>query len=249
MVEKPLAMTGADAHAMVEAVAGAGVKAMVGFENRWNPRFIAARELITTGQLGDIVGQIMHLNDTRFVPTEMLSWSARSSPVWFLMPHTLDLVRWLSGKTARSVYAQGVKKVLTAEGIDTWDSVDVALTFTDGTTATLHSSWVLPVSNPAVYDLRCEFVGTRSALRIEGADQGLTLLADKLTWPQWGVQERGGRIAGFPVDMAHDFADYVLGRIDDVPTMADGLIVTTTLAAVDESLRTGQPVTLDAQEV
>lgn len=244
LIEKPLATTLEDAQAIVDAAKKADVRTMLGYENRWNPRLLSARELLTSGQLGELVGQIVHLNDTVFVPTEMLSWSAGSSPVWFLMPHSLDLVLWLSGKTPRSIFAQGVRTVLAARGIDTWDSVDACIAFTDGTTATLHSTWVLPVSYPAVYDFRYELVGSRGALRIEGAEQGLQLMSDKLSWPQWNVHEVHGRIHGYPVEMAYTFVDHLLGVVDDVPTVTDGMKVTTILAAIDESLTTGRPVSL-----
>ncbi|MGI8417084.1 MAG: Gfo/Idh/MocA family protein [Nakamurella sp.] len=191
-----------------------------------------------------MIGQIAHLNDTVFVPTQMLPWSAGTSPVWFLMPHTLDLMLWLSGKTVQRVHAQGVRGLLSAQGIDTWDSVDASIEFTDGTNATLHSSWVLPVSYPAMYDFRYELVGSRAALRIESAEQGIQLMGDKLSWPQWDVREASGRIQGFPVDMAYDFVEHLLGRAEDVPTVTDGMKVTAILAAVDRSLASGSPVDL-----
>lgn len=244
LIEKPLATSVEEAQGIADAVGQADVRAMIGYENRWNPRLLAAKELIDSGELGELVGQIVHLNDTIFVPTQMLAWSGRSSPAWFLMPHTLDLLLWLSGKTPARVYAQGVRKLLCERGIDTWDSIDASLVFTDGTTATLHSSWVLPESFPAVYDLRYELVGSRGALRIEGSDQGLRLMTDKLSWPQWGVQEIRGRLGGYPVDMAYTFVEHVLGHVDDVPGVTDGLQVTRILTAVDRSLRTGEPIAL-----
>ncbi|MBM9469032.1 Gfo/Idh/MocA family protein [Nakamurella leprariae] len=241
LIEKPLATTTDDARAITDAVERAGVKCVVGFENRWNPRFVAAKELIDAGSLGTVLTQVAHLHDTVFVPTEMLSWAGRSSPAWFLMPHTLDLLLWLTGKQVVSVYATGVKQHLVGRGVDTWDSVDASLTFTDGTTATLHSAWVLPVSHPAVYDLRVELVGTESALRIQGADQGVHLFSDQLRWAQWGTFVKDGRLQGFPVEMAVSFIDHLLGRITDIPGLADGLVVTRVISAIDRSLASGQP--------
>jgi predicted dehydrogenase len=245
LVEKPLATTDEDARAIHAAVEAAGVRCMVGFENRWNPRFGAARELIAEGRLGQLLSMTAHLHDTLHVPTTMLSWAARTSPAWFLMPHSLDLLLWLSGKTPARVYATGVKRHLAAQGIDTWDAVDAMFTFTDGTTATLHSAWVLPESHPAVYDLRVELTGEASALRVQVADQGVHhFAADRLRWPQWGVTERAGRLHGFPVDMAHAFAEWILRGEGDVPTSEQGLRVTELLTAVHRSVDSGAPIEL-----
>src|SRR4051794_27169281 len=51
LVEKPLASTVEDAVAIDDAVEAAGVRCMVGFENRWNPRFVAARRIVADGEL------------------------------------------------------------------------------------------------------------------------------------------------------------------------------------------------------
>ncbi|HEU4807307.1 MAG TPA: Gfo/Idh/MocA family oxidoreductase, partial [Homoserinimonas sp.] len=112
MIEKPLATTSADAEATIAAAEKSGSRIMVGFENRWNPRFSLVRDRLRSPGAGRVVTQQANLNDTIFVPTRMLSWSARSSPAWFLMPHTLDLAIWLGRAHPVSVYARGSRGVL-----------------------------------------------------------------------------------------------------------------------------------------
>jgi predicted dehydrogenase len=245
LIEKPLATTVDDANAIAEAVSAGSGSAMIAFENRWNPRFLSAKALIDSGETGDIRHQVIHLNDTLFVPTKMLPWAGQSSPAWFLMPHSLDLALWLSGKLVTRVYASGVKGYLSDRGIDTWDAIDAVFTLSDGTSVTLHSSWVLPESYPSVYDLRYEAVGTNSAIRVTGADQGVHYFgADRLTWPQHGVYEVHDHLQGIPIDMAHDFVEFALGRTVDVPTLEDGLRITEAIDAVHRSLESGAPVDL-----
>lgn len=244
MVEKPLATTLDDAVAMRNAISAAGVRCMIGYENRWNPRFSVAREHIANGALGDVRWQMAHLSDTRRVPTEMLSWAADSTPAWFLMPHSLDLLLWMSPKQVASVYATGSRGTLEAAGIDTWDAVDALLTFTDGTTATLHSNWTLPDCYPSLYDLRVELVGTAGALRIESADQGLHVYADGgLRFAQWGVYDDGDRPRGFPIDMIHAWVDWLRGSgSSEVPQADAGVRITALIDAVHASLRSGETV-------
>ncbi len=241
LVEKPLAMTMDDAEAIAEAAETAGVRLVVGFENRWNPRFIAAREqLLASG--GPVRSQVVHLNDTTFVPTRMLSWAGRSSPAWFLMPHSLDLAIWMSRRVPTEVFAQGIRGRLADRGVDTWDGIDAFVRFDDGSTTVLHSNWVLPESFPAVYDLRYEALADGLAIRVVAADQGVHTYGDRATWTQWGTYVKDGRLHGFPVDMAHAFADALNGADLELPGPADGLIVTRTIAAIDRSLASGTPV-------
>ncbi len=53
-IEKPMALTFADAKAMREAIHRAGVKACVGFECRFSKQFILTRSLIENGLLGEL---------------------------------------------------------------------------------------------------------------------------------------------------------------------------------------------------
>jgi predicted dehydrogenase len=101
LVEKPFATNMDDADAMVKAVEKSRVKCMVEFFNRWSPPFTYAKKAVDRGDVGEIVSFSVELNDSVSVPTEMLAWSARSSPVWFLMSHTADLASWITGKKPR----------------------------------------------------------------------------------------------------------------------------------------------------
>ncbi|MBX2824763.1 MAG: Gfo/Idh/MocA family oxidoreductase [Gammaproteobacteria bacterium] len=54
--EKPLAPSASDARQMAEAAESAGVKTQVGFNYLCNPMFTLARDMITSGELGEIRG-------------------------------------------------------------------------------------------------------------------------------------------------------------------------------------------------
>jgi predicted dehydrogenase len=235
LVEKPLATSVEDALAIRSAVAAGGVRAMVAFENRWNPRFVLAREQVTSGAVGAVLFQTAQLNDTRFVPTRMLSWAARSTPGWFLMPHTVDLALWLSGRRPRSVYATGLRRELVRAGVDTYDGIHALLTLDDGTTVALQSHWVLPESHPSVFDFRYELVGSKGALRLDIADQGIRLAGDQWRWLQFGNTAPA---------IARDFATLLAGNPVDIPSVDHGLLVTQVVEAIHTSVESGAPVEL-----
>ncbi|MBS1906787.1 MAG: Gfo/Idh/MocA family oxidoreductase [Actinobacteria bacterium] len=243
MIEKPLATGTDDAEAIAAAAGEAGVRVMVGFENRWNIRFASARELLGSAAESRVTAQIVHLNDTIHVPTRMLSWAGLSSPAWFLMPHTLDLACWIGRTRPVAVYAVGARTVLPEAGVDTWDRVTALFTMADGSHVSLNSSWILPESMPAVFDFRYEIQTASELVHIDGSNNGvLRYDADGAHWPQYGVHEHGGRIEGVPIDMVRDFVRLVRGEDVDVPGLADGLLITEAIAAVHTSLETGRVV-------
>ena len=102
LVEKPLATTVEDAEAILRAADAAGVKLMVDFQNRVNPAFVATRKAVLDGDLGELKYIYARLSNTTFVPTQMLPWASKSSALWFLASHTLDMSCWLLQRTGRS---------------------------------------------------------------------------------------------------------------------------------------------------
>lgn len=243
MVEKPLATDTESARKILDASKRAGARVMVAFENRWNPRFIEARKLVDSGELGDVTNIIAQLNDTIFVPTQMLPWAKQSSPAWFLMPHTLDLALWFTQSRPVHVYARGTRGALDAQGITTWDAITAIFTLANDQTVTLHSSWVLPESKPAVFELKYELQGSAATLSLDGATHGMTLFGrDKASWPQLGVHWWRDEIRGFPVDMVNDFVRYILDEDIEIPDGQAGLTVTAAIDAVHQSLNSRAPV-------
>ncbi|WP_214630108.1 Gfo/Idh/MocA family protein [Paenibacillus agaridevorans] len=56
LCEKPLALTAKEAEEMVEACAKAGVQLSEAFMYRWNPRYDKLREIIASGEIGELRG-------------------------------------------------------------------------------------------------------------------------------------------------------------------------------------------------
>lgn len=236
MFEKPLATTMADADALRTAAQASTSKVMLGFENRWNPKFQLARQALQETD-AILIAQRALLQDTEFVPREMLSWSARSTPGWFLMPHSLDLALWLSGAKPVEVFARGVKKILCPDGIDTYDRISASVLLSDNSLLTLESGWVLPTSRPAIFEFRYGIEAQGLELEIEIDPSGVTSFSQEATRYLLGpATDNRGRLLGAPVDMMRDFIDYCDGAELDVPTLEDGFIVTKTIARLHESL-------------
>jgi predicted dehydrogenase len=239
MLEKPVATTEEDSARIEEAVNAAGVYCMVAFENRWNTPFVKVRDAVESGDAGSPIFQSARLSNSYFVPTTMLSWAAQSSPLWFLMPHTIDLVQWIAGSNITSVTAMGSRGVLAERGIDTLDVVHALAHLADGSTASLTSAWVLPDGHPAPVDFTYELVGTRSSLFTDVGRSGLQVHSDRHR--TLGLLD--GVFDGFnssaPAWMARRFiADLIAGREPETP-LQTGLQVNRVLFAIERSLASG----------
>src|SRR5579884_1455039 len=98
-----------------------GRKLMIDFHNRVSPPVVAAREAIASGEIGRPVHFAARLNNTTFVPREMLSWAASSSALWFLGSHAVDALRFMTGDEVRRVQAVRRSGYLASQGVDTAD--------------------------------------------------------------------------------------------------------------------------------
>jgi predicted dehydrogenase len=244
LVEKPLAMSVRDAHDIRDAVRAGGASCLVGFENRWNPHVVQAKRLIEQGAVGTHITTAATLSNTWHVPMSMLSWAARSSPAWFLMPHTVDVVMHLSGRKPVSVMANASRGVLAARGIDTVDVVNALITLDDGTTASLSSAWTLPDGTDAIVDFRFQIIGTDGAIASDPIHQGLDLVTDRRRAEGTLTGRIGSALVGAPIWMAQEWVG-ALHRGDSLgPGVDQGVIVTETICAIERSFEEGRAVTL-----
>ena len=103
-IEKPVGLTAADARAVAEAAARAGVQGTVGFNYRNAPAVAAARELIRSGEIGSVTHvRIRFLSDYAAHPAGALTWRYErerggSGVLGDLASHGVDLARCLVGE-------------------------------------------------------------------------------------------------------------------------------------------------------
>lgn len=244
LIEKPLATTTREAERIVAAAGKAGVRVMVDFHNRFSPPFVKAKEAVDAGALGTVVSGFARLSNRAAVPLKWLSWAGRSGPQWFLLPHVVDLVRWLTGQEAREVFAIGTKGVLKSKGVDAYDTVQALLRL-EGGSVQLDTSWILPDGWPSNIDFRVELMGTKGTLEVDAEHQLLEVAGRRLEHPfTTGYVDAHGETAGFFHLPIRHFVNCLL---DDKPFLSpgeDGLAVTRTIAAIERSIKTGKSVRL-----
>ena len=153
-IEKPLATDARESAIILSAIEDAGVDAVVGYTQRFRRRFLAVKEKLMTGQIGDVHSVVTRAFMNRMVPIATVSRTQDRStltPMVVSGTHSLDMSMWLmEGRTAASVFAQSTDRVLGEYG--TKDSTFGVFTMTDGTIWSTNISWALPEVWPgAVY--------------------------------------------------------------------------------------------------
>jgi len=183
LIEKPLATELADSARVLAAIEAAGVDAVVGYTQRFRRRWLAAKEKVSSGQLGDITLVSTRAFMNRLVAIDNYKRTThpeRISPMVISGTHALDIVMWMmQGKTPVEVYARAIDKALGPEykGIDATSGV---VTFSDGTIYQATISWALPVVWPgAVYSLDVGIVGTEGVLTIDDTHRDIVLATSK----------------------------------------------------------------------
>jgi predicted dehydrogenase len=241
LCEKPLAITVADAQAMVAACEGAGVHLMTAFPSRFSSVIEAFVASVREGALGELVslegvnsGEMPDIHGAWFVDPELAGGGAIIDHV----VHLADIYRWLTGREVAEVYA--VANRILQDGFDRVETGGfVALTFEGGVFATIDCSWSKPRGYPTWGGLRLEALGTGGALDMDAFAQRLAVYGrreEKVEWPTFGSDANAAMIEAFLDAIRED-------REPDV-TGVDGLRATEVVEAAYRSIETGQPVRL-----
>ena len=252
LVEKPLATTEEEALRIIEAARSAGVTLMVDFHNRWSPMFCALKDSLDRGDLGSPRYTYYRLNDTIYVPTEMLSWAGRSTVAWFLASHCLDTLLWLfdarsasegeSGDLPVRVTCLTRSRVLTDErDVNTPDLYLTTVEWRSGMVTVIENCWILPEGEPSVFDLKCDVIGSKGAFHIDGSHHGAArLVMSSAANPDVLVAPRiHGVPTGFAAESIRHFAACVATGAEPMVDGVDGLAVTRLILHMEESARRG----------
>lgn len=235
LVEKPMATSTREAEDMAREARERGLFLMVDFHNRFNPPFNEAKEAIERGEIGEPIMGYARLSNPLSVPLQMLSWSGKSGPHWFLMPHIADLMLWFFGKSPKRVFAKARKGILASQGVDTFDCVQAILMF-DGAFATLESSWILPNSYPSIVDFQFQVVGSKGKIEINGGRQGIEIAGERFAFPLvLDKRELGGDKWGFALQSIWHFVNCVKENRPPAILPEEGVMVTRVIEAIQKS--------------
>lgn len=167
LIEKPLAISLADADALIDACRTAGVRLGVALQRRTDPDFCAAREAIAAGALGR---PILGVVTIPYLRTQTYYDSAAWRGTWALDGggalmnqgiHLLDLLLWLMGDDVIEVQAHTATLV---RAIEVEDCASAALRFAGGALGAIAATTAAAPGFPH----RVEVYGTQGGVQIEG---------------------------------------------------------------------------------
>jgi myo-inositol 2-dehydrogenase/D-chiro-inositol 1-dehydrogenase len=252
LVEKPMAPDVAQCEAMIAACTEAKVILMVVQSQRFRAVHRQAHELVREGRIGTL-RQIRHWGQQPL----QYSLDVVTARPFYLDPqggglymgytvHGFDLVRWLAGSEARSVYAQvgqyGQHQIPNL-------STMAQLTFQNGVTAQLWACLEMPGQTFPGSEFRTQLVGDKGLLDFDGyshLDLG-TAAGWERVWTQPPINPMDPadpiRLESFS-SMIQDFIDAILKDSAPSVTGEEGRAAVELCQAALKSARTGQVVSL-----
>ena len=240
LTEKAIALTLADADAMIAAAADAGVKLVVAYQHRTFPPHRTWRALIDRGVLQGPL--FIRFEDTRGVrpKTAMHRRSMNGGPVIDMAGHFFDMVRYYTGAEPVRVTAHGhcfgaTKPELAAFDDLALDAAEVLVEYTGGHVLSTAVNWGLPAGHPGRSSM-C--VTTADAVSVP-VDGGISVRqADRETIYDAvpGVAGTAGRIDDLVQAVVNDTRPEVAGE--------DGRTALAVCLGALESMETGTTVEL-----
>src|SRR5262252_6871836 len=183
LIEKPLATELAESERVLRAIQLSGVDAVVGYTQRFRRRWLAAKEKVRTGQLGDVTLVTSRAFMNRLVALDNYKRTgdaSKISPMVISGTHALDIVMWMmEAKRPVEIYARSVDKALgpICKGID---ATAGTIVFEDGSLYHSVISWALPKVWPgAVYSMEVGITGTEGVLTIDDTHRDIVLATEK----------------------------------------------------------------------
>ena len=246
LLEKPMALTIADARAIVEAADKAGVQLAVNHHLPGSPLHATARRLVAEGRIGSLYSA--RINHAVLLPEGLRGWRLADVPgggvVYDITVHDASVLNRLFGAVPRRVTALGVSQASWNQA-GTRDSVMTILEYPVGENgvpglAQTHDAFTVP------------YPGT--SMEIHG-ERGAIVIGDAMTQDTPGTVDlhTAHGIEPIDVDCSEDlyqinvraFVAAIRGEGRPTATGAEGLGALQVAIAVEESLRSGQAVVLD----
>jgi len=163
LCEKPLALTLADAHELLEAVSRAGVRMQVGFMRRYDPAYAAAMKRIEAGEIGIPVIFKSIGRDKDGPPLSAYQSNVNGMLFYTNTIHDFDLARWMMQDEVSEVHAYTTVSIRpeVAEFADVVAAV-VNLKFDKGAIGNIES-YAQAVYG---YDVRTEIIGSKGSILV-----------------------------------------------------------------------------------
>jgi predicted dehydrogenase len=219
IAEKPLCLTLADADQIIARARQTQRIVAVDMHKRFDP-FVREMMQNARQRYGTINRVRAVLEEPLAVSSEIFAWAQQSNPFAYVGCHWLDVVHHYLQVQPVAVFATGQKNLLKHwdqhhreiaarrgvapetfkrhDPIDTWDSIDVAVTYQDGMRGDYNNHWINPAEFEGAVNQEIEVYGIYGRGLVDQQDRGYreTIIGDgsRTRNPSFGgrIQHRGG---------------------------------------------------------
>jgi predicted dehydrogenase len=240
--EKPIAHTLADADAMIATAARTGRPLAIGHTLRFDPDYGSLQSAVAAGELGRLVSMAARRNVPDF---EGRIIAGRTTLAVEVLVHDLDLLRWVGGPIDRITGEASAQDVL---GPGLVDAVAAIVRMRSGAVATLESNWVMASERGVGTDYRFAAVGSEGAAYADYLTGPVAVFGGTPRFPRngWLSEVYGVQTGVLRVQDEHFLRGVRSGAPWPVP-LADARAALAAALALDASIASGAPVTLERQ--
>jgi len=159
---------------------------------------------------------------------------------YWLLPHDIDVMRWVTGSEVREVSAKTRDRMRTAD-----DYLIVNLRFGSGVDAVLESSWCSPPLSGAMRSAAFEVWGTEGHVSVDDSEMNVRVFS-----PDDRVQSldtyEDFEVAGASHGIFGSLIDHFVARVSDsrpaTMSVADAVAAVRVCEMIAQSVETGEPV-------
>jgi predicted dehydrogenase len=236
LIEKPLAHDLPTAQLLATTAERTGARIMPGHSFRFDGRYLAMKNAVEAGQLGELVHASASRFSDRTVGTRL---RGSSSPMWYLGVHEIDALQWFTGQRIVAASGRAVSKLMPAAGVDSEDAILGLLEFDNGAVANFCFGWSLPDAAPTGIKNAVQLVGTDGLLELNTQGSGVLVAGPHGTTTPEPIYftEAGGQIGG---NMAAEFDHFLRAVQSGEPFVVPVEDVLRAVAVNDAILRSVQ---------
>jgi len=178
LCEKPMAMNEDECEQMITAASKNNVKLQIGFMRRFDASFIEAKQVILSGEIGNVV-LVRSLTRGPSKPQEwMYDIDKSNGPLAEVNSHDIDSARWFAGSELKSVYAIAGNyrsKEIAGKFPKFYDNVLVNGVFLNGVQFGMDGAQYVKYG----YDARVEILGTDGVIMLGQTQQNSLVVCNK----------------------------------------------------------------------
>lgn len=200
LCEMPLCPTLVDADGLIAAANRAGVVLMPGLNFRFTPNYVKAKELVTSGALGQVTAVMYR----EFIPAKDLAkqwpptawmWKVEQSggPLFTLAVWSIDLLQWIAESKIAAVHGFAKYTTLPQFGGTLGYDASATARFHNGVVGSLQYSGT--VCEPGTTSC-LEVVGSSTSTLSASGNDTVTLVTENPVKTEWKTKEPGPKMWG-----------------------------------------------------